>query len=209
MLMVMDESGASYEYSRVYGSYYGPIKRYPYRILGPSSTLPVSRQDTDDTLTTYRLSQKRQVDSSTKVISLSNDSSLAVQDAPLEQETFNRSTSSVGIEPVRRYHYRLQEQSSTPSPLHGLPEQSSTTSPLPSNPGYVNGIYELYNQYRYANPNPPNQSADRNFTGFSNKYVVNTGASEHLSTGPDSHGTKVPEDTKSSSPLIFIASRGK
>ena len=209
MLMVMDESGASYEYSRVYGSYYGPIKRYPYRILGPSSTMPVSRQDTDDTPTTYTLSQKRQPDSSTKVISLSNDSTLAVQDAPLEQETFNRSTSSVGIEPVRRYHYRLQEQSSTPSPLHELPEQSSTPSPFPSNPGYINGVYELYNQYRYANPNPPNQNADRNFTGFSNKYLVNTGAPKHLLSGTDNHGTKVTEDTKSSSPLIFIASRGK
>ena len=209
MLMVMDESGASYEYSRVYGSYYGPIKRYPYRILGPSSTLPVSRQDTDDIPTTYTLSQKRQVDSSTKVISLSNDSSLAVQDAPLEQERFNRSTSSVGIEPVRRYHYRSLKQSSTTSPLHGLPEQSSTPSPFPSNPGYVNGLYELYNQYRYANPNPPNQNADRNFDGFSNKYLVNTGAPNHLSSGPDNHGTKVTEDTKSSSPLMFIASRGK
>ena len=208
MLMVMDESGASYEYSRVYGSYYGPIKRYPYRILGPSSTLPVSRQDTDDTLTTYTLSQKRQLDSSTEVISLSNDSSLAVQGAPLEQEAFNRPTSSVGIEPVRRYHYRIQEQSSTPSPLHELPEQSSTPSPFASNPGYINGLYELYNQYRYANPNPPNQNADRNFTGFSNKYLVNTGAPKHLSSGPDNHGTKVTEDTKSSSPLIFIASRG-
>ena len=209
MLMVMDESGASYEYSRVYGSYYGPIKRYPYRILGPSSTLPVSRQDTDDIPTTYTLSQKRQVDSSTKVISLSNDSSLAVQDAPLEQERFNRSTSSVGIEPVRRYHYRSLKQSSTTSPLHGLPGQSSTPSPFPSNPGYVNGLYELYNQYRYANPNPPNQNADRNFDGFSNKYLVNTGAPNHLSSGPDNHGTKVTEDTKSSSPLMFIASRGK
>ena len=171
--------------------------------------MPVSRQDTDDTHTTYTVSQKRQLDSSTKVISLSNDSSLSVQDAPFEQETFNRSTSSVGIEPVRRYHYRLQEQSSTPSPLHELPEQSSTPSPFPSNPGYINGLYELYNQYRYANPNPPNQNADRNFTGFSNKYLVNTGAPKHLSSGPDNHGTKVTEDTKSSSPLIFIASRGK
>ena len=205
--MVMDESGASYEYSRVYGSYHGPIKRYPYRILGPSSTLPVSRQDTDDTHTTYTVSQKRQLDSSTKVISLSNDSSLAVQDAPLEQETFNRSTSSVGIEPVRRYHYRSLKQSSTTSPLHVLPEQSSTPSPFPSNPGYMNGLYELYNQYRYANPNPPNQNAD--FTGFSNKYLVNTGAPKHLLSGTDNHGTKVTEDTKSSSPLIFIASRGK
>ena len=209
MLMVMDESGASYEYSRVYGSYYGSIKRYPYRILGPSSTLLFSRQDTDDTPKTYTLSQKRQVDRSTKVISLSNDSSLALQDAPLEQETFNRPTSSVGIEPVRHYHYRVLEQSSTPSPLHELPEQSSTQSPFPSTPGYINAIYALYNQYRYANPNPPNQNADRNFTGFSNMYLFNTGAPKHFSPGPDNHGTKVTEDTKSSSPLLFIASRGK